>query len=109
MANDEQPSTLKANVDSATGAVQSAIGKITGSSADQAQGQVRKDEAEAEHEASHATAKIPGATISGSGAAVRDNSDRSQGSWNQTIGSAKEAVGGLVGSQVREHGSHRSC
>lgn len=31
--------------------------------------------------------------------AAKDNADRSAGSWNQTVGSAKEAVGGLVGAE----------
>jgi hypothetical protein len=43
---------------------------VTGSSGDQAQGQARKDQAKLEHDASHATAKVPGATLSGSGLAI---------------------------------------
>lgn len=97
---ENQPSTLKSYVDSATGTAQGALGSLTGNSGDQAKGELREDQAKTEYEASHATAKIPGAAISGSGAAVRDNSDRNQGSWNQTLGSTKEAIGGLVGNEV---------
>ena len=100
MADNNQPSTLKSYVDSATGKAQSALGSLTGNTGDQAKGDLRESQAQAEYDASHATAKIPGATISGSGAAVRDDSDRNQGSWNQTVGSTKEAIGGLVGSEV---------
>jgi len=31
---------------------------------------------------------------------AKDNPDRNAGSWNQTVGSAKEAVGGFIGSEV---------
>lgn len=34
------------------------------------------------------------------GAITKDDPNRTEGSWNQTVGSAKEAVGGLIGSQV---------
>ncbi|KIL96473.1 hypothetical protein FAVG1_01217 [Fusarium avenaceum] len=94
--SDAQPSTLKSIVDSTTGAVQNAIGSITGNTSDQAAGDLKKQKAEAEHDASHATAKLPGATLSGSGAATRDDPNRTEGSWNQTAGSAKETIGGLI-------------
>ena len=100
MSDTNQSSTLKSYVDSATGAVQNAVGNLTGSNTDQAKGEIRKEKADAEYDASHTTAKLPGATISGSGAAVRDDPDRTQGSWNQTMGSAKETVGGLIGNEV---------
>ncbi|RDA92501.1 hypothetical protein CP533_4192 [Ophiocordyceps camponoti-saundersi (nom. inval.)] len=93
------PSTLSSYVSSAAGAVQSAVGSLTGNTADQAKGEARKDEAKAEHDASQAAIKVPGATLSSSGAVVKDDENRNQGSWNQTVGSAKEAVGGLIGSE----------
>ena len=37
--------------------------------------------------------------MSSSGAAAVDDQNRRDGQWNQTVGSAKEAVGGLLGSQ----------
>lgn len=101
MSDTPQPSTLKSVVDSASGAVQSAIGSLTGNTSDQAAGDLKKQKAEAEHDASHATAKLPGVTLSGSGAAAKDDPNRTEGSWNQTAGSAKEAVGGIIGSEVR--------
>lgn len=97
-AND---STLKSYIDYATGAAQNALGNLTGNTGDQAQGQARKEQGKAEHDLSHATAKVPGGAVSGSGAAVSDDPNRTQGSWNQTMGSAKEAVGGLLGNEVR--------
>ncbi|KAI1059995.1 hypothetical protein NW752_000933 [Fusarium irregulare] len=99
MSDQPQPSTLKSFVDSTTGAVQNAIGSLTGNTSDQAAGDLKKEKAEAEHDASHATAKLPGATISGSGAAAKDDPNRSEGSWNQTAGSAKETIGGLIGNE----------
>lgn len=97
----EQPSTGNSYLESATGKAQSALGTLTGNTGDKAKGELREDKAEAEYDASHATAKVPGATLSGSGAAVTDNQDRTDGSWNQTLGSTKEAVGGLIGNEVR--------
>lgn len=102
MSDQPQPSTLKSFVDSTTGAVQNAIGSLTGNTSDQAAGDLKKEKAEAEHDASHATAKLPGATISGSGAAAKDDPNRTEGSWNQTAGSAKETIGGLIGNEVSQ-------
>jgi uncharacterized protein YjbJ (UPF0337 family) len=98
--SDKNTSTLKSYVDSATGAVQSAIGSLTGTTGDQVKGDAKQQKAEAEYDASHATAKLPGFSASSSGAVTKDDPDRSAGAWNQTIGSTKEAVGGLVGSEV---------
>jgi hypothetical protein len=65
----------------------------------QAEGQAKRDKAQAEHDASHATVKLPGATATASGVA-KDDPKRTEGSWDQTLGSAKEAVGGILGSEV---------
>jgi uncharacterized protein YjbJ (UPF0337 family) len=97
----ENSSTLKSYIDSATGAAQNALGNLTGNTGDQAQGEARKDKAEAEHDLSHATAKVPGGAVSGSGAFSKDDPNRTEGSYNQTMGSAKETLGGLIGNEVR--------
>lgn len=97
--NTNNTSTLQSYVDSATGAVQSAISSITGNTTEQAKGDAKQSKADAEYQASHATAKVPGFTASSSGAITKDDPDRQAGAWNQTIGSAKETIGGLVGSQ----------
>ncbi|KZZ99023.1 hypothetical protein AAL_02574 [Moelleriella libera RCEF 2490] len=101
MSDKQATSTLQSYVDSATGAVQSAIGSITGNTGDKIQGDVKQDAAKAEHKASHTAVKVPGATISSDGGASKDDPDRAAGSWNQTVGSAKETVGGLIGSEVQ--------
>lgn len=67
---------------------------------EQVEGKAKQQKADAEYEASHATAKLPGVTASSSGAVTKDDSDRVAGSWNQTVGAAKETVGGLVGSEA---------
>ncbi|PMD23695.1 hypothetical protein NA56DRAFT_568171 [Hyaloscypha hepaticicola] len=97
--SDKNTSTLQSYVDSATGAVQSAIGSLTGNTSDQNAGEAKKSKAELENDASHATAKIGNFSASSSGAITKDDPNRSDGSWNQTIGSAKETVGNLVGSE----------
>ncbi|KAK7454191.1 hypothetical protein Landi51_03311 [Colletotrichum acutatum] len=97
-ANNDNTSTLKSYVDSATGAAQNLLGSLTGSTADQNKGEAKQDKAQLEHDASHATAKVPGFTAT-AGGVTKDDPDRAGGSWNQTVGSAKETVGGLVGSE----------
>lgn len=95
------PSTLQSYIDSATGTIQSALGSLTGSTADKSAGQDKKDKAALESDLSHATLKAGPytGTAAGSGTVTKDSADRTDGSWNQTIGSAKEAVGGLIGSE----------
>jgi uncharacterized protein YjbJ (UPF0337 family) len=97
--SDKNTSTLQSYIDSASGAVQSAIGSLTGNTSDQNSGEAKKDKAEFEHDASHAGASVAGHSISSSGAITKNDPNRTEGSWNQTIGSGKEFVGGLVGSE----------
>merc|ERR1711964_938841 len=61
-------STLQSYVDSATGAVQSAIGSLTGNASDQNAGEAKKTKAELENDASQATLKAGNLTASSSGA-----------------------------------------
>ncbi|KAH8880016.1 hypothetical protein GQ53DRAFT_18602 [Thozetella sp. PMI_491] len=98
-SNNNNTSTLQSYIDSATGTIQSAVGSLLGSKGDQVEGEAKKDKAQVEHEASHATAKLPGISASSSGAVTKDDPDRAAGSWNQTVGSAKEFAGGLIGSE----------
>ncbi|KAI9848648.1 MAG: hypothetical protein M1838_000451 [Thelocarpon superellum] len=95
--SDSNTSTFQSYVDSATGAAQSALGSLTGNPADKAQGQNTQDKAQLENDASHTVGKIGNVNIGPNGATSVDDSNRTDGSWNQTIGSAKEAIGGLVG------------
>jgi len=97
--SDKNTSTLQSYIDSASGAVQSALGSLTGSAADEQTGQAKQDKAQVENDASHATAKLGPYSASGSGAVTKDDPNRQEGSWNQTIGSGKQFVGGLVGSE----------
>ncbi|CZR53003.1 probable mismatched base pair and cruciform DNA recognition protein [Phialocephala subalpina] len=97
--SDKNTSTLQSYIDGATGAVQSAIGSLTNNTSQESTGEAKKDKASLENDASHATAKVGNLTASSSGAITKDDPNRTEGSWNQTVGSAKEAVGGLIGSQ----------
>ncbi|KAF2405168.1 hypothetical protein EJ06DRAFT_469293 [Trichodelitschia bisporula] len=97
--NKDQTSTLQSYVDSAKGVAQSLLGSATGSTADKAQAEDRKATANAEHDLSHAAAKAGPFTVSSSGAVAQDDPNRSQGSWNQTVGAGKEFVGNLVGAE----------
>lgn len=114
--SDKNTSTLQSYVDSATGAAQSALGSLIGSNADkvsmltcphstthkanssQSQGEQKKAEGEAKHDASHAGATVGNYSVSASGVTENDP-DRSAGNWNQTVGSSKEALGGLLGAE----------
>ncbi|OAL44625.1 hypothetical protein IQ07DRAFT_592290 [Pyrenochaeta sp. DS3sAY3a] len=103
--NKDQTSTLQSYVDQATGAVQSALGSLTGSTADKAQGENRKVVADAEHDLSHSAAKAGPVSITPGGGVATDSHDRTAGSWNQNVGAAKEAIGGFVGAEgLRQEG-----
>lgn len=91
-------STLKATYDKVTGGAQEMAGSLIGSGGDQTKGQAKKDKAEVEHDISHTAAKGPGFTVTPSGAA-KDHPDVNQGKWDQTMGSAKEFAGGMIGSE----------
>jgi len=97
--SDKDTSTLQSYIDSASGAAQSVLGSLTGSTADKNAGAQKQDIAQAENDASHATAKLGSYSASSSGAVTKDDPNRQEGSWNQTIGSGKEFIGGLVGSE----------
>ncbi|KAI5860190.1 hypothetical protein GGS23DRAFT_599570 [Durotheca rogersii] len=98
MSNDNT-SSLKSAVDYAAGTVQNAFGSATGDVSRQAEGQAKQKKGDAEYDASQATAKLPGATVSSSGAITKDDPNRASGAYDQTVGSAKEFVGGLTGSE----------
>jgi uncharacterized protein YjbJ (UPF0337 family) len=75
------------------------VGKVIGNPSQQTEGESKKVSAEAEHDASKAAVKAGPFTLSSTGAVAQDSSDRSAGSWNQTIGAGKEAIGNLIGSE----------
>lgn len=99
MSTNDNTSTLKSYVDSATGAIHSGIASITGSAGDQANADKAKAKADAESDLSHSAAKAGPFSISSSGAVAQDNEDRTQGQWDQTVGSVKEATGNLLGNE----------
>jgi len=109
-STDPSSSTIKSYVDSAIGTVQETVGGLLGNTTDQAQGQVRQEQGKAEHDLSHATVKAGPFTASGAGAVTKDDPNRSQGSWNQTVGAAKEALGGLIGNEsLKQAGAQQNA
>ncbi|KAH8694956.1 putative mismatched base pair and cruciform DNA recognition protein [Talaromyces proteolyticus] len=121
-------STVKSYVDSAVGAAQSVVSSVTGNTADQVltpplhvsahpsnhpqkQAEATKAQAEQEYRDSHTTAKLGPATVDpNTGAAVKNNEDRTAGSWNQTIGAAKESVGNFIGNEnLRQAGIQQNA
>jgi len=97
--NNTSTSTVQSLMDSATGAAKSLYGSVVGSDEHQNEGDIQQQKGQVENDASHATGKLGPVTVSGAGGVATDSKDRTDGSWNQTIGSTKEAVGGLVGSE----------
>ncbi|KAJ6257973.1 hypothetical protein Dda_7763 [Drechslerella dactyloides] len=97
--NDQQASTLGSMLQSAVGTVQSGLGQLTGSGKDINAGETKKVAAEDQNEKSHATAKLGPVTATGEGGAHVDNKDRQQGTWDQTVGSGKQFVGGIIGNE----------
>merc|ERR1711879_32813 len=90
--SNNQASTGQSYLDKATGAIQSGIGSLTGNTADKAQGENRKAEAEVEKDLSHTAAKAGPFSMTAEGGVAKDNQDRTDGSWNQNMGAAKEAL-----------------
>ncbi|KAK8214738.1 hypothetical protein M8818_002319 [Zalaria obscura] len=98
LTHSQNTSTLQSYVDQASGYVQSAVGSLTGNSADKSQAEQKKTEAAAKDDLSHAGTNVGPFSVSTSGVAVNDER-RTQGSWDQTLGSGKEMVGNLVGAE----------
>lgn len=49
-------------------------------------------------------------TVSSTGVPAKDSSDRTEGRWDQTVGSAKEAVGNLIGNEnLRQQGREQNA
>ncbi|KAL8733893.1 MAG: hypothetical protein Q9166_001881 [cf. Caloplaca sp. 2 TL-2023] len=108
--SDKDTSTAKSYLDSGIAQAQSTLGSLTGSTGDKTEAAARKDQAAAETEASHSVGKLGPLNVSPSGGASIDDPNRSEGSWNQTLGSAKESIGGLVGSEsLKKEGSQQNA
>lgn len=75
----------------------------------QSQGEAKKSHAEAEKELSKAGTNVGPFSVSTSGVAANDP-NRTEGSWNQTIGSAKESLGNLTGVQsLKQEGAKQNA
>ncbi|KAJ6114503.1 hypothetical protein N7486_000281 [Penicillium sp. IBT 16267x] len=98
--SDGNSSTIGSYVNQATGAAQRVVGSITGDSSTQIKGEAAQDQAKEQHENSHITAKLgPVSADPNTGAIATDDPSRSTGSWDQTVGSAKESLGNLIGNE----------
>ncbi|MCJ1306829.1 hypothetical protein MMC25_000472 [Agyrium rufum] len=93
----DNSSSFKGYADQVTGAVQSGVASITGSAGDKANAQQSKDKAALEKDLSHSVGKVGPFAVSGSGGVSKDSTDRTEGSYNQTIGSGKEMLGNAIG------------
>lgn len=77
----------------------------------QNEGEAAQNQAKAQHDYSHTTAKLgPISADPNTGATAKDNENRSTGSWDQTIGSTKEAVGNMIGNEnLRRTGAEQNA
>ncbi|KAJ5651884.1 hypothetical protein N7507_009310 [Penicillium longicatenatum] len=98
--SDGNSSTIGSYVNQATGAAQRAVGSLTGDSSTQIKGEAVQDQGKEQHENSHTTAKLgPVSADPNTGATATDDPNRSTGSWDQTVGSAKESLGNMIGNE----------
>lgn len=75
----------------------------------QNKGEQKKAEGDAKNELSHAGANVGGYSVSASGVAQNDP-NRSEGSWNQTVGAGKETLGGLLGAEgLKQEGQQQNA
>ncbi|KAN0083455.1 hypothetical protein V8E54_002543 [Elaphomyces granulatus] len=113
MSSDNNPSssTFKSYLDQAVGTAQSAIGSITGNNENKEQGENTKKQGKNEHDASHTVTKVgPFTADPNTGAAVKADPGRSSGSWNQTVGAAKESIGNMIGNEsLRQEGVRQNA
>jgi len=98
--NPNESSTVGAMFQNVVGTVQNGLGQLVGSGKDVQEGEVKKAVATEKDERSHTAAKLGPITATGEGGAHVDNKDRQEGSFDQTIGSGKQFVGGLIGSEA---------
>jgi len=96
---EDNTSTLQSYIDSASGAAQSLYGSITGNQTDKAEAAQKQDKADVEDVASHSVGKLGPFAVGSSGAVSQDDPNRTEGSWNQTVGAAKESIGNFVGAE----------
>lgn len=106
--NNQPPSTLSSLASGVAGTLQEGYAKLTGSTTDTIQAEQRKQAAHNEYAASHDSAKLGPVNASSSGAVTVDNENRTQGKSDQTIGSGKEFLGGLIGSEsMKQEGARQ--
>ncbi|KAL4895349.1 hypothetical protein BDV59DRAFT_153834 [Aspergillus ambiguus] len=104
-------STIKSYVDQATGVAQRAVGSVTGNASKMTEGEATQSQGRAEHEASHTTNKLGPITADPhTGATAKDNEQRTTGTWDQTVGSAKESLGNMLGNEgLRRAGEEQNA
>ncbi|KAL8806518.1 MAG: hypothetical protein Q9182_001301 [Xanthomendoza sp. 2 TL-2023] len=108
--SDKNTSTAKSYLDSAVAQGQSVLGSLTGSTGDKNEATARKNQAATEKDASHTVGKLGPLNVSPSGGVSTDDPNRTEGSYNQTIGSAKESLGGLVGAEsLKKEGAQQNA
>ncbi|OJJ44356.1 hypothetical protein ASPZODRAFT_153814 [Penicilliopsis zonata CBS 506.65] len=107
----DNSSTLKSYIDQGTGYAQRIIGSVTGNSSQETAGAATHEQGKAEQTASHTTAKLGPVTVDpNTGATATDDPNRSTGQWDQTVGSAKESLGNLIGNDsLRRAGQEQNA
>lgn len=95
----ENTSTINSYVNSATGALQSGLASVTGNTSEKVDAQDTKAKGHAQKQASESAAKVGPYAVGSEGGVAQDDPNRTQGQYDQTMGSVKEATGNLIGNE----------
>ena len=75
-----------------------------------AKGDIRQQEGETTKEASHTIGKVGPYSVSSSGGISEDDPRRTQGNWDQTVGSGKEMLGNALGAEgLKKEGQEQNA
>lgn len=76
----------------------------------QANAEQTKAKSEVQNASSHSAAKVGPFAIGSEGGVAQDSPDRTQGQYDQTVGSVKEAAGNLLGNEsLRQSGRDQNA
>ncbi|KAE8147817.1 putative mismatched base pair and cruciform DNA recognition protein [Aspergillus avenaceus] len=99
--------SIQSYIDSATGLAQRAVNSVTGNSTTE---ESTQNKANTEQKTTDSATKIGPITADPhTGATAQDREQRATGSWDQTVGSAKESLGNLIGNEnLRRQGEDQN-
>ncbi|KEZ45523.1 hypothetical protein SAPIO_CDS1851 [Scedosporium apiospermum] len=107
--SDNNPSTRTSYLNEAAAAIHSGVASVTGSSEDKTKAEQAKKKSEDQRATSQSAAKIGPYSVGPEGGVAKDSPERTQGRYDQTVGSVNEATGRLIGNdRLVQSGRQRS-